>query len=87
MTPTLPGLQGLKSCIQYLDSDPHKHIFYPSNYYYGSSFIRLIWSWNQVEDYTTQSCLEWNQYVDHDRILNRRRSVSGIIHTSIGVDF
>ena len=27
VTPTLPGLQGLKHCIQYLDSQSHKTIF------------------------------------------------------------
>ena len=28
MALTLPGLQGIKSCIRYLDSHPHKPIFY-----------------------------------------------------------
>ena len=33
--PTLPGFQGIKHCVQYLASHPHKSIFYPSNYYDG----------------------------------------------------
>ena len=49
---TLPGFQGIKLCVQYLDSHTHKPIFYPSNSYDGSNFIRLTWSGNQVEDYT-----------------------------------
>ena len=44
---TLPGLQGIKRCIQYLASHPHKPIFYPSNYYDGSNFIRITWNGNQ----------------------------------------
>ena len=48
--PTLPGFQGIKLCIQYLASHPHKPIFYPYNYHYGSNVIRLTWSGNQVED-------------------------------------
>ena len=66
-------------------SHPHKPIFYPSNSYYGSNVIRLTWSGNQVEDHTTQNCLECHQDADHPIILNRRRSVSGIIHTLLGV--
>ena len=85
VAPTLPGFQGIKQCVQYLDSHPHKPIFYPSNYYYGSTVIRLTCSGNQVEDHTTQNCLECNQYADHARIINRRRSVLGIIHTLFGV--
>ena len=50
LVPTLPDFQGIKRCIQYMSSYPHKHIFYPSNYYYGSNIIRLTWSGNQVED-------------------------------------
>ena len=38
---TLPGFQGIKRCVQYLASHPHKPIFYPSNYYYGSNLIRF----------------------------------------------
>ena len=33
VVPTLPGFQGIKICVQYLDSLPHKPIFYPSKYY------------------------------------------------------
>ena len=32
---TLPGFQGIKRCVQYMASHPHKPIFYPSNSYYG----------------------------------------------------
>ena len=38
---TLPGFQGIKQCVQYMSSHPHKPIFYPSNYYDGSNVIRL----------------------------------------------
>ena len=47
VAPTIPGFQGIKRCIQYLDNNLHTHIFYPSYYYYGSKFIRLTWSGNQ----------------------------------------
>ena len=49
VAPTLPGFQGLKQCIKYLDSHPHKPTFNPSNYYDDSNIIRLTWSENQVE--------------------------------------
>ena len=55
MALTLPGFQGIKQCVQYLDSHPHKTIFYPSNSYDGSNVIRLRWDENQVEDHTTQN--------------------------------
>ena len=84
MAPTLNGFQGIKSCVQYLDSHHHKPIFYPYNYYYGSNVIRLTWSGHQVEDHTTQNCLELHQYAYHDRIITRRQSVSDIIHTILG---
>ena len=51
------------------------------NSYDRSNIIRLTWSGNQVEDHTNQNCLEFHQDADHARILNRRRSVLGIIHT------
>ena len=35
VTPTLSGIQAIKGCVQYLARNPHKPIFYPSNYYYG----------------------------------------------------
>ena len=41
---TLPGFQGIKRCVQYLASYPHKPIFYPTNSYDGSNIIRLKWS-------------------------------------------
>ena len=85
MGPTLLGFQGIKIYVQYLDSNSHKPIFYTSNSYDGSNFIRITWSGNQVEDHTTQNCLECHQNSDHDRIINKRGSVSGIIHTLLGV--
>ena len=72
LAPTLPGFQGIKRCVQYLDSHKHKPIFYPSNSYDGSNVIRLIWSGNQVEDYTTQIFLEFHQDAYHARIPNIR---------------
>ena len=84
MEPTLPDLQGIKRCIKYLDDHAHKPIIYPSNYY-GSNVIIITWIGNQVEDYTTHNCLECHQDVDHDIIINRRLSVSGIIYTLICV--
>ena len=47
---TIPILQGIKCCVQYLASHPHKNKFYPSNYYYESNVIILTCSGNQVED-------------------------------------
>ena len=35
VSPILPGFQGIKGCVQYLDSHPHKPIFYPYNSYNG----------------------------------------------------
>ena len=58
VTPALPGFQGINRCVQYLASDPHKTILYPSNSYDEYNFIRLTWSGNQFEDYITQNCLE-----------------------------
>ena len=37
VAPTFPSFQGLKRCIQYLDSHPHTTIFYPYIYYDSSS--------------------------------------------------
>ena len=54
VVPTLTSFQGIKRYVQYMASHPHKPIFYPSNYYDGSNFIRLTWSGNQVEDHTTK---------------------------------
>ena len=82
---TLTGFQGIKCCAQYMASNPHKNIFYLSNYYDGSNFIRITWSGNKFEDYTTHSCLEQNQYADSARIINRRRLVSGILHPLLDV--
>ena len=85
MSPTITGFQGIKHCIQYLASHPHKPIFYLYNFYYVSNVTRLTWSGNQVEYHTTQNILECHKYADYAKPLNRRRSVSGIIHTPLGV--
>ena len=84
-THTLPYFQGINQCVQYLASHPHKPIFYPSNFYDVKNVIRLKWSGDQFEDHTTQNCLECHQDAYHSRILNRRQSVSGIIHNLLGV--
>ena len=52
VAPTLPGLQGIKRCVQYMASQSNKLIFYPSNYYDGSNIISITWSGNQVEYHT-----------------------------------
>ena len=79
VSPTLTGFQGINNCIQYMYSCPHKPIFYTSNYYDGSNVTRLIWSGNQVEDCTTQNCLEFHQDVYHDIILNIRHFFRALI--------
>ena len=48
----------------------HKRHLYPYNYYVDSNVIRLTRSANKVEYYTTQNCLEFHQYADHNRIIN-----------------
>ena len=58
VAPNLPSFQGIKRCVQYLASHPHKPIFYPYNYYDGSDFIRITWSGNQVGYHTAQNFLE-----------------------------
>ena len=85
MAPTLPSFQGIKQRVQYLASHPHKPIFYPSNSYDGSNVTRLTWSGNQVEDHTTQNCLECHQDADRAIILIRKRLVLGIINSLLGV--
>ena len=85
VAPTLPGFQGIKRCVQYLSSHPHKPILYSYNYYDVSNVIRLTWSVDQVEYHTTQNCLECHHNADHAIMINRIRSVSGIIHTLISV--
>ena len=57
VAPTIPWFKGIKRFIQYIASHPHKPIFYPSNSYDGSNFIRLTYSGNQVEDCTNQNGL------------------------------
>ena len=54
VAPNLPGFQGIKKCVQYLASHPHKPIFHLSNSNDGSNVIRLTWSVNQVEYHTTK---------------------------------
>ena len=79
MAPNITGFQGIKCCVKYLDSHPHKPIFCPYDSYDGSKVIRLTWSGNQVEDYTTHNCLECHQDGDISIFFNRRLSVSCII--------
>ena len=71
VAPTLSCFQGIKRCVRYLDSYPHKPIFNSSNSYYESNVIRFTWSGNQVEDYTNQNFLEGHQDVYHAITLNR----------------
>ena len=54
-TQTMEHLQGIRFCIKYLISHPHKPIFYPSNSHDGSNIIRLTWSGNQFEEYKTHN--------------------------------
>ena len=85
MATNIPCFQSIKGCTKYLSIYPHKHILYPSNSYNVSNVIRLAWSGDQCEDYTTQNCFECHQYVDHAINLNRRQLVSAIIHTLLRV--
>ena len=85
VAPNLPGLQCVKCCIQYLASHLHKPISHPYNYYFVSNVNRLTYSGTQVEFYRTQNFQECHKDVDHVRIINIRRSVSGNIHTLLGV--
>ena len=85
MTPNISGFQVIKCCIQYLASHPHKTIFYPYNSDDGSNSIKLTWSGDQFEGYTTRNCLEFHQDEDRAIIIKRRRLVSGIIFTLLGV--
>ena len=66
--------------------DPHKTIFYSSNYYDGSNVMILTWSGNNVEDHTTPNCLELHQDADHSRIINIRQPISGIINNLLDLD-
>ena len=83
---TTTFFQGIKRYVKYLASHPHQTIFYPYNSYDGSNVIRLTWSGYKVKDYKTHNCLECHQFADNDIIINRRRSVSGILHTLLVVD-
>ena len=65
VAPTLPGFQGIKRCVKYLASHPHKPISYPSNSHDGSNVIRLTWNKNKVEYHTTQNFLECHQDADN----------------------
>ena len=85
VSPTLTGFQGIKRCVEYLYSHPHKPIFYPLNYCDGSNIIRLTLSGNKVEYYTTHHSLEFHQNADHAIIFNRRQPVSVIINNMLGV--
>ena len=47
VAPALPGFQGIKLFVQYMDIQPHKPIFYLSSYYDGSNGIRLTYIGNK----------------------------------------
>ena len=83
--PILPELKGITRCIQFLAAHPHNCIFYVLNAYGGYNYTRITWSGNQIEDYTIQICFECHQGADNPRILNRRQSVSIIVHTILCV--
>ena len=85
VAPPITSFQSIKRCIQCMDGLSHKPIFHHSTYYDSSNFIRLICIWNQVEGYTNQNCLEFHQNAGHDIFINKKRSVSGIIHTLLDV--
>ena len=85
VSPTLPGFQGIKCCIRYMASNHHETIFCPSTYYDVSNAIRLTWSGDQVEYYTTHNFPECHKDAYRARILNRIRLVSGVIHTLLGI--
>ena len=85
MAPKFPGFEGLNRCIYYLDTQPHKPIFYPYNYYEGYNVTIITWIVYQVEAYNTQNYLQCHQDVYHARNLNRKLSISVIIHTLLGV--
>ena len=86
VAPNIPGFQGIKRCAQYMASHPHKPIFYPSDSYDVSNFIKITWSEDQVEDYTIYNSIKYHQDVNHTRIINRKSSFSGILHTLLDVD-
>ena len=85
MAPTLTDFQGLNMFIQYFDTHPHKPNFHPYNSCEGSNVVRPTWSGEQVEDYPTQNGIECHHDEYYERILNKGRLVSGIIHTLTGV--
>ena len=49
VAPTITGFHGIRICVKYLDSNPHKPIFYLFNYSDGSNVTILTWSGDQVE--------------------------------------
>ena len=74
--------QGIKRCIQYLDSYPHK-----------LSFILLILIMDQISSglhgvgikLHKQNSIECHQDANYARVLNIRRSVLGSINILLGV--
>ena len=64
---------------------PSQDYLYSYIYDDRSNFTRLKCIGTQVEDYITQTCIEYHQDTDHARINNSRRSVPLIIHTLLGV--
>ena len=57
VAPKLPGFQGIKICIQYINSNLHKNILYLYNSHEGSNVIILTWGLYQTKDYTTHNGL------------------------------
>ena len=47
VAPTLTGFQGIKRCVQFLASHPHKPIFYPSSSYVLKFSALPVSSWFQ----------------------------------------
>ena len=50
VAPILTGFQGIKRRVQYMACHTNKPIYYTSNSYDISNFVRLTWSGNQVEE-------------------------------------
>ena len=58
VAPTIPSFQGIKRCVKYLASHPHKPIFYPYNSYDASNLSGLHGVGIKLK--TTQPRIVWN---------------------------
>ena len=65
LSTTIPDSQGLKRCIQYIETHTHKSIF-PFPPLYKTEIIIMELSGRQYEYDPTQNCPYFNQYSDHD---------------------